>query len=617
MVKGNAKEATKIFTDAFGKERAQQIINFINQAKSAFDSFKQWLLSFRPTVENVFSIFKNLSPIIGAIGIAFAGLMSILPPILNVFTSIVQKITAWEGFIPVVAGLTAGFVAFKTALMLQTLWMNKARIATKLMTVAQRVLNTVMRLNPIGLIVTALIALGVGLVTAYKHSETFRNAVNALWQGIKSGFQIIWNFLVQFFTVMIPQWFNSAKQWFSDLWTSLQTQVSVFVTAFMIIWNRWKTRVVNIVTMFVTMVKTKFNQFVAGVKAIIQPFVDFFINTWKNLKLMVLGIIGAFFSLITGDFEGLKLAIQAILTAIKRQAINIWNLIKTTVTAVVRTFWNNLKSLFNAGKSFIQSVLSGAKNLAISIFNRLKTGAINAVTSLWSLVKSLFSAGKSFVTDTASNIKSFVVDGFNSMKRGARDAVMNMFNAVREWFGKIIGNARETAENLIEKFTSIDLFEVGKDIINGLWRGIVNAKDAVLDKAKEIADGIKSKITGALSIASPSKWAISQMGWLGRGLSDGMDKSKDMVEKASGKLAEAVKRPMSDVGMTADQNAKVEQTGTLKHEFDLRNVPEHINESELVRMMKRALDDKGVQDKVDRVNYINRKRTNKPQGRFA
>ena len=45
---------------------------------------------------------------------------------------------------------------------------------------AFKILNTVMRDNPIGIVVTAVGALTAGLVTAYNESETFRNFVNLL-----------------------------------------------------------------------------------------------------------------------------------------------------------------------------------------------------------------------------------------------------------------------------------------------------------------------------------------------------------------------------------------------------------------------------------------------------
>ena len=48
--------------------------------------------------------------------------------------------------------------------------------------VAQAGLNAVLKANPIGLVVAALAA---GLVTAYKTSETFRNAVNSAFASVK------------------------------------------------------------------------------------------------------------------------------------------------------------------------------------------------------------------------------------------------------------------------------------------------------------------------------------------------------------------------------------------------------------------------------------------------
>jgi len=51
--------------------------------------------------------------------------------------------------------------------------------------------------NPIFLVVGALALLGLGLATAYKHSESFRNGVNNVWNGIKAVIlpvlEAIWN----------------------------------------------------------------------------------------------------------------------------------------------------------------------------------------------------------------------------------------------------------------------------------------------------------------------------------------------------------------------------------------------------------------------------------------
>lgn len=86
--------------------------------------------------------------------------------------------TATTALLSVAAGLTAAFVAYKVATI-------AAAVATKTLAAATVLLNVAMRANPIGLVVTALIALGTGLVVAYKRSETFRRIVNAGFDHVK------------------------------------------------------------------------------------------------------------------------------------------------------------------------------------------------------------------------------------------------------------------------------------------------------------------------------------------------------------------------------------------------------------------------------------------------
>lgn len=60
--------------------------------------------------------------------------------------------------------------------------------ATRVMTIAQKGLNLAMRMNPIGLIITAIALLVVGIIIAYKRSETFRKIVQASMKGVRIAF---------------------------------------------------------------------------------------------------------------------------------------------------------------------------------------------------------------------------------------------------------------------------------------------------------------------------------------------------------------------------------------------------------------------------------------------
>lgn len=78
-------------------------------------------------------------------------------------------------------------LAYKTAQIAVT-------AATKAMTVAQKALNLAMRMNPIGLVITILLALAATFITLYNKCEWFRNGVNKVWAGVKSVFKGFANF---------------------------------------------------------------------------------------------------------------------------------------------------------------------------------------------------------------------------------------------------------------------------------------------------------------------------------------------------------------------------------------------------------------------------------------
>lgn len=82
--------------------------------------------------------------------------------------------------VQVIAGTVAGYAA---------------AIATEVWAAAQRVLNAVLRANPIGLVITAILLLVAGLIYAYKNSETFRRIVDAAFRAVKVAAEFAWDWI--------------------------------------------------------------------------------------------------------------------------------------------------------------------------------------------------------------------------------------------------------------------------------------------------------------------------------------------------------------------------------------------------------------------------------------
>jgi len=115
-----------------------------------------------------------------SIGYAFLPALNALA---DAFKSIAPFITENSDLIGkvlmVVIGLSAAIVTVNLAI---KAW----EATTKAFTAVQAALNVVMNMNPIGLVIIAIVALVAALVLAYNHSETFRNIVQGAFEQVKA-----------------------------------------------------------------------------------------------------------------------------------------------------------------------------------------------------------------------------------------------------------------------------------------------------------------------------------------------------------------------------------------------------------------------------------------------
>jgi hypothetical protein len=116
-----------------------------------------------------------------------ASLGQALVPVVTVAVGVLQGMATWVSenetaakvLIGTVAGLAAAIVAANAAMKVYAISTKAAEFATKLF-------NGTLKVNPIGIVVTALAALAAAVVVAWNTSETFRNIVKSVWEWIKN-----------------------------------------------------------------------------------------------------------------------------------------------------------------------------------------------------------------------------------------------------------------------------------------------------------------------------------------------------------------------------------------------------------------------------------------------
>ncbi|MEA0563483.1 phage tail tape measure protein [Lysinibacillus irui] len=246
----------------------------------------------------------------------------------------------------------------------------------------------------------------------------------------------------------------------------------------------------------------------------------------------------------------------------------------------LKDFWDeNGEAIVTLVKLYFDNILSNIEmimGLIKGVFAIVWPIISNIVKVAWETIKLVVGTAM----DTILGVISIALKLLQGDWKGAWDEL-----------GKI-------GQSMMDNFTSflkgVNLKQIGKDIINGLIKGIGDMKDAVKKKIEDIASSIPEWAKKKLGIKSPSR-VMKQIGlWTGEGMAIGIDESSPRVNKA-----------MSDIGdgiLNVSKNYQKEYSN-LVDEFNRKN--EDKNDKTLEKIYKiqnnaakkkRALTQKELQD---------------------
>ena len=152
---------------------------------------------FRSFIDYVRENGPKLMSTIGDVVTAVVNLGVALAPLASKVLAGVSAFAKWlSGFSkahPTIIRVVAGVIALSSGLSALAGPASKVIGLIRVAATVFRVLSAVLLTNPIGLIVTAIVGLGIALVVAYKKSETFRKIVDAAFNAIGRAARWLWN----------------------------------------------------------------------------------------------------------------------------------------------------------------------------------------------------------------------------------------------------------------------------------------------------------------------------------------------------------------------------------------------------------------------------------------
>lgn len=223
--------------------------------------------------------------------------------------------------------------------------------------------------------------------------------------------------------------------------------------------------------------------------------------------------------------------INAVMTFVVTVVSTVWNTIVAVVTPILQVIWTVISTVFNAIVSVISSVMSAIWGVITAVWNAILPfiqpilNVMSAVIStvfggIAAVVNSLMNAIKTYIINPVATAVGYVVGTVGQIATSIKNAVQNAYNAVAGFIGN---------------FTS-----AGKNLIDGLVKGVMGAKDAVVNKIKEICSGALDAVKNFFGIKSPSR-VMAQMGkFMMQGWSGGLESMRDAVVKTATDIASDV-----------------------------------------------------------------------------
>lgn len=193
------------------------------------------------------------------------------------------------------------------------------------------------------------------------------------------------------------------------------------------------------------------------------------------------------------------------------------------------------------GSRFISAVIDFIKTLPEKIWNWLLQTIAKAENFKNDIKKKAKEAGEDFVKkviEFLANLPQKIQEKFDKGIEKAKEFVTNIGAKGKEAGEELLKKIKEGVSELPTKMS-----EIGKNIVDGVWNGIKNAKDKFVKDVKDFFGGIVTGAKEALDIHSPSRVMRDQIGKnIALGVAEGIKQNKDNVKKAMQQLAEEAEK---------------------------------------------------------------------------
>ena len=272
-----------------------------------------------------------------------------------------------------------------------------------------------------------------------------------------------------------------------------------------------------------------------------------------------------------------------ILTALIEMAPQVINTILTLLMTIVDTITQNLPMILQTGITILISLIQGIAEALPELIPTIVDCILLIVDTLienidliievgieiiLALIEGIFNALPNLIAKLPELIIKLVRELLKliyiKLPQAGRDIVDKIVDGLFGYWNKMIQKIREffkgtIFEPIVNKIT--DMAKVGLQLVQGLWEGIKNARDWLLNKIKGFAKTITNGIKSFFGIHSPSKVMRDEIGKnLILGVGVAFEKDDNLIDKQINDFGDDVYKKMQ--GAVNMETGKMAFSGT-------------------------------------------------------
>lgn len=260
-------------------------------------------------------------------------------------------------------------------------------------------------------------------------------------------------------------------------------------------------------------------QMASTINQVILSLVDFII---QNLPMILQAGITILLELIKGITEALPDLIPVMVQVIMD---------------MVNILLDNIDEIIECGIQLLVALTEGIMNALPELMARLPEIIIKIVSKLIELSPQLLSAALRIILALAEGLIKFIPEMISRIPQ----IIKSMVSAFKQGLG--------------------DFINIGKNLLNGIWEGIKNTKDWLLNKIKGFAKTITNGIKSFFGIHSPSKLFRNEIGKnLILGVGVAFEKDDSIIDKQISDFGDDVYKKMQ--GAVNMETGKMAFSGT-------------------------------------------------------